>query len=463
MSVGAYRAIKDRGAILARTQRHPAVDELRAEGVRVESLDALYDAGDDFDAVYESIVAVVLARAAEDPGFLYATPGHPLTGERTVTMLLQRAPAAGVEVEILPSPSFIDATLTAARASVETDLLVLDAHSLDVAKLDATIPTLLYQVHSPEVASEAKLTLMERYPDEHEALVLREGQPSIPAPIHELDRHAFDHLTSVFIPPVPEELRKPTWDDLVRVIERLRAPGGCPWDREQTHDSIKRNLLEESFEIIEAIEKDDPAKLEEELGDLMMQPLMHATMAKEDGYFTIDDVIAAITYKLIRRHPHVFGDVDAKDSETVLRNWEAIKKTEKAHEDRTSALDGVPVTMPALMRAMDISRKAVKVGFEWPDALAVLDKVQEEIEELRVELRAGDHARAKEEIGDLLFALVNLARWLKIDPEESLRQMVDRFSARFRSMEGMAESDNRSLKSLTLEQWDAYWERAKAK
>jgi tetrapyrrole methylase family protein / MazG family protein len=366
-----------------------------------------------------------------------------------------------VAVRILSSPSFVDAVLESARASTDTDLIVLDAHCLEPSKLDASIPTVVYQVHDQATASEAKLVLMERYPDEHLVTIVCDGHPAVATPLWELDRHPFDHLTSVYLPRVPDEHRKPTWDDLVRVISRLRAPGGCPWDMEQTHQSLKRNMLEEAYEVVEAIEHDDPAKLEEELGDLMMQPILHAVMGREDGFFTIDDVIAGITTKLIRRHPHVFGTLAVEDSDEVLRNWEAIKSAEPANAHRTSAVDGVPHTMPALMRAMDISKKAVKVGFEWPNAEAVLDKVQEEIEELRAELKVNDTARATDELGDLLFALVNIARWLKIDPEEALRTMVDRFIGRFKAMEAMAASDDRELKSLSPEEWDVYWERAK--
>lgn len=461
MSVAAYRAIKESGNILARTERHPAVDDLRAEGVVVESLDYLYETGADFDAVYEAIVTAVLSEAETRDSLLYAVPGHPLMGERTVSLLLERAPERGVEVSLLPSPGFVDAAVSAARVPVDTDLLVLDALALEPDKLDARLPTLLYQVHDRPAASAAKLALMERYPDEHTVLIVRDGHPPVSTPLHEMDRHAFDHLTSIWIPPVPEETRRPTFDDLARVIRTLRAPGGCPWDREQTHESIKRNLLEEAYEAAEAIEKDDPAKLEEELGDLLMQPVMHAVIAEEEGVFTLDDIIAGITEKLIRRHPHVFGDVDAEDTEAVLRNWEAIKRKEKGNADRTSILDGVPVTMPALMRATDISKKAAKAGFEWPDAPAVLDKVQEEIAELRAEIAAGNTARAAEEMGDLLFSLVNIARWLKIDPEESLRRMVARFISRFHTMEQSAAADGRALKALTPEEWDAYWEQAK--
>lgn len=461
MSVAAYRAVTEAGHVLARTERHPAVEGLRDEGVVVESLDYLYQTGADFDAVYDAIAAAVLSAAEARPGLLYAVPGHPLMGERTVTLLLRLAPENGVEVSILPSPGFVDAAVLSARAPVDTDLLVLDALALEADKLDARLPTLLYQVHDPAAASAAKLLLMERYPDEHPVLILREGAPPETTPLHAMDRRPFDHLTSVWAPPVPEPRRPATFDDLARVIRTLRAPGGCPWDREQTHETIKRNLLEEAYETVEAIESDDPAKLEEELGDLLMQPVMHAVIAEEEGVFTLDDIIAGITGKLIRRHPHVFGDVDAEDTEAVLRNWEAIKRQEKGNADRTSVLDGVPVTMPALMRAMDISKKAAKAGFEWPDAPAVLDKVQEEIAELRAEITAGDKPRAAEEMGDLLFSLVNIARWLKIDPEESLRRMVDRFTARFRAMETQAAADGRALKSLSPEEWDAYWERAK--
>jgi tetrapyrrole methylase family protein / MazG family protein len=461
MSLGAYRVVKDAGHILARTARHPAVDELRTEGIIVESLDHLYGGAEDFESVYEAVVETVLSRATKEPGLIYAVPGHPLTGERSVSLLLERAAERGISVRVMPSPGFIEAVLEAARASVDTDVLVLDAHSIESSKLDAGIPTIVYQVHDQATASAAKLVLMERYPDEHPVFLVTEGRESVAAPLFEMDRHEFDHLSSIYLPPVPNDLRKPTWDDLVRVISRLRAPGGCPWDMEQTHESLKRNMLEEAYEVVEAIERDDPAKLEEELGDLMMQPILHAVMAREDGFFTIDDVIAGITNKLIRRHPHVFGTLDVADSAEVLRNWEAIKKAEPGNAHRTSALDGVPHTMPALMRAMDISKKAVKVGFEWPDAEAVLDKVQEEVEELRAELRANDKARASDEIGDLLFALVNIARWLKIDPEESLRTMVDRFTARFQDMESMAAADERALKSLSAGEWDAYWVRAK--
>jgi tetrapyrrole methylase family protein/MazG family protein len=462
MSVGAWRAIQAAGRVQVRTAIHPAVDDLRAAGIVINSFDFLYDGADDFEAVYRTVVEAVLDRAEAEPGVIYAVPGHPLMGERTVSLLLQRAPDRGIAVNVLPSPGFVDAVLEAALVSADTDLLILDAHALNVYKLDASIPTILYQVHDQATASEAKLTLMDRYPDEHTILILREGHPGLSMPLFELDRHDFDHLTSVYLPPVPEDHRRPTWDDLVRVIARLRAPGGCPWDMEQTHESLKRNMLEEAYEVVEAIEHDDPAKLEEELGDLMMQPILHAVMAREDGFFTIDDVIAGITTKLIRRHPHVFGTLDVEDSAEVLRNWEAIKQAEPGNAHRTSALDGVPHTMPALMRAMDISRKAVKVGFDWPNAEAVLDKVQEEIEELRAELRLNDKDRAADELGDLLFALVNIARWLKIDPEEALRTMVDRFTSRFQAMEAMAAANARELKSLTPEEWDAYWEQAKA-
>lgn len=462
MSVGAYRAAVAAGRIVARTERHPAVEELRAEGVAVEAMDAYYEAGADFEAVYDAIVTSVLDRAALDGGLVYAVPGHPLLGERTVGMLLERAPERGVEVALVSSPGFIDAALAAARAPVERDLLVLDAHALEAARLDADIPTLVYQTHDRATASAAKITLMERYPDDHRVLILREGAAAVSAPLHEMDRHTFDHLTSVYLPPVEEADRKPTWDDLVRVITALRAPDGCPWDREQTHDSLKSSLLEEAYEVVEAIEQEDPEKLEEELGDLLMQPVMHAVIAAEEGVFDIGDVIGGITRKLIRRHPHVFGDARAEDTAAVLRSWEAIKREERGDAAPASALDGVPGPMPALMRALEISKKAVKVGFEWPDAEAVLDKVQEEAEELRAEVRAGNRERAGEEIGDLLFSLVNIARWLKVDPEEALRWMVTRFTARFQAMESMAAADARPLTALSAGEWDAYWERAKA-
>lgn len=249
---------------------------------------------------------------------------------------------------------------------------------------------------------------------------------------------------------------------LVEVMARLRDPQtGCPWDREQTPQTLRKYVIEEAYEVVEAVDSGRPEKLREELGDLLLQVVFHAQLASEEGRFDIDDVSRGITEKLIRRHPHVFGDVAVSGSDEVLRNWEQIKRGEKGYEDRTSILDGLPAGLPALMRALEVSKRVVKVGFEWPTVDEVLDKVEEELAELRAEIARDETERIADELGDLLFTLVNVARQLKVDPEDALRRMTGRFATRFRHIEEHAAATGRSLEDLPLEEMESVWQRAK--
>ena len=249
---------------------------------------------------------------------------------------------------------------------------------------------------------------------------------------------------------------------LVKIMARLRGEGGCPWDREQTPETIKPYLIEETYEVLEAIDEQDPEKLKEELGDLMLQVVFHARMAEETGAFAIGDVLAAINDKLIRRHPHVFGDRKAETAQEVLFNWEQIKQTERRPEKgQASLLDGVPREMPALLRAHRLQEKASRVGFDWKEAQEVFRKVEEELAELRAAMEGQAEDRVEAELGDLLFALVNLSRFLAVNPEEALRKTIARFIARFRYIEEELARRGRSLRQATLEEMDALWAEAK--
>jgi tetrapyrrole methylase family protein / MazG family protein len=252
----------------------------------------------------------------------------------------------------------------------------------------------------------------------------------------------------------PENLK--SFDSLVKIVARLRAPDGCPWDKEQTHQTLRGNLLSESYEVMEALDKGEAAALREELGDLLLQIVLHAQIAKDDKEFEIGDVVQGISEKLIRRHPHIFGDVKVSNSTEVMHNWEGIKKQEKP--ERKSILDGVPKAMPALAYALEISRRAVRVGFEWPDLQGVLDKVEEEVGEIK---NAGSLAEKSDEIGDLLFTLVNYARWENVDAEAALREANQKFYRRFAKVEAMAKERNYDLQKLSPEEWDGLWEEAK--
>jgi len=240
-------------------------------------------------------------------------------------------------------------------------------------------------------------------------------------------------------------------EELILLADRLLGPGGCPWDQAQTHESLKRHLLEEAYEVLDAIDTGSPAKMEEELGDLLLQPVMHGQMASA---FSTQTIARAAVDKLIRRHPHVFGEVDVADANEVLQNWDRIKQNEKGGPPE-SLLAGVPSGMASLLRAYEISKRAARAGFEWPDLDAVWDKMREEERELR-EASSPDQVEA--EIGDLLFTAVNIARWMKVEPEEALRKMLNRFSARFMAMEKAA---GKPLTELNPVEWDSLWEAAK--
>jgi len=254
-----------------------------------------------------------------------------------------------------------------------------------------------------------------------------------------------------------------SFDRLIQIMARLRGEGGCPWDREQTHQTLKPYLVEETYEVLDAIDSGDPQSLKSELGDLLLQVVFHAQMADEEGRFNMDDVIDAISEKLIRRHPHVFADSDADTSAKVLDQWEKIKLSEKEHEKRESVLDGVPRSMPALLRAMRLQRKAGSVGFDWESAEGAFGKMDEELREFRAAFAENDAEKMEEELGDLLFSLVNVARLIEVDPEDALTKTISKFTERFGYIERKIGESGRAINDVSLEEMDALWNEAKTK
>jgi nucleoside triphosphate diphosphatase len=254
-----------------------------------------------------------------------------------------------------------------------------------------------------------------------------------------------------------------TFAELVRIMERLRGPGGCPWDREQTRESIKPYLIEEAYEVAEAIEDNNIDDLRAELGDLLLQVVFHAEMAREEGLFTITDVIQSISDKLIRRHPHVFGDKEVSDSAEVLRNWARIKADERKDREDRSTVSGVPRALPALLRAHRLSEKASRVGFDWEQASEVLEKVREELSELQAAVELADRSEAEAELGDLLFALTSLGRHLNIQAEDALQRANDRFIRRFRYVEERLAERQQDVHETSVQEMNSLWEEAKTK
>ncbi len=253
------------------------------------------------------------------------------------------------------------------------------------------------------------------------------------------------------------------FDDLVRLVSRLRGPQGCPWDKRQTPQSLKPFLLEETYEVLDAVNVQDPASLKDELGDLLFQVVFHAQIARERGNFSMRDVLKGVTRKMVRRHPHVYGNTRATTAEDVLARWETHKKRERAGRNRDSALDGVPRTLPALLRAQRLQSRASRAGFDWDREAPVWDKVEEELEELARARRSESRRRVKEEMGDLLFTIVNLARFLDLDAEDALRSAAGRFARRFRAVERRLKQNGRTMAETSAGELDRLWNRAKRK
>lgn len=467
LTMEAYKKLKETDVNYLRTEKHPIVDSLKAEGVKFASFDHVYDKHEVFDDVYKEIAEEVV-RLSESGDIVYGVPGNPFVAERTVELLSEICPKQGIEIEYIHGASFIDAIITRLKKDPVHGLKIIDGLKIEDSRIDTEVDSIIIQVYDDMVASNLKIKLMEYYGDDHLVTVIRgAGIPNeekiVETPLYDLDRIGLmDHLTSVYVPKATDnEYKKYFFEDLVAIMEKLRSVDGCPWDREQTHESLKQYLLEESYEVIEAIDEDDLWLLEEELGDVMLQVVFHSVIASENGYFNIHDVTTGISKKLINRHPHVFSDVVVKDSDEVLTNWEAIKAKEKDVLSMTEAMERIPKVLPALMRAYKVQKKAAEVGFEWNDVHGALEKVHEEIKELEEIIDSGDKEKLSSELGDIIFALVNVARYIDVVPELSLGETTDKFIRRFSFIEGESRKNNQELGHMTLEEMDNLWNIAK--
>lgn len=463
MSANALGALRRAKRVFLRTKKHPAITTLRLAGIEFESLDTL-ELPEDPQERSRAMAEYLLRMVQEVSPIAYAVPGHPLIAEDSVRFLLELAQEQGIRTQIVPSRSFLEPVLEAIGYEMSHGLQVLDAGSLPRVRPNPALAQIYYQLETPELVQRVQQELLLYYPPDFlVSLVHAAGMLGftevLTVPIATLDKQKYDPLTSLFVPPCPQRQRRyEGFEGLVDIVATLRGPEGCPWDKQQTHHSLKPHLIEEAYEVIEAIERGQPDALREELGDLLLQVLMHSQIASEEGQFDIHQVIAHLTEKLIARHPHVFGEVEAKDAEAVLHNWDRIKREQTGQE---SILEGVPRSMPALLRALEVSKRAARAGFEWQDVRGVVEKLEEETAELRSALEQGDPTRIADEVGDALFTMVNIARHVRLDPEESLRQMVDRFIQRFQWMEQTARQQERPLESLSPDEWETLWQEAK--
>ncbi len=465
LTIGALKELKNNKNIYFRTEKHPTVDFLKDEGIKFESYDHAYEKYDSFDDVYKYIAEDLITKIKDDEDLIYAVPGHPLVAEKSVVNLIELCKENNIQYEVLPAVSFVDAMMEALQVDPIEGVKIIDAFDMKNQILDKRVGTIITQVYNNFIASEVKLRLLEGYEDDTEIIFVRaagvEGLESIrKIPLYELDwQEDIDYLTSIYI---PKDLgNKKDFQDLLDIIEILRNPGGCPWDREQTHESLKSALLEECYEVIDAIENEDEDALIEELGDVLLQVVFHASIGKEDGYFDIMDVIGGISNKMINRHPHVFGNEEANTSEQVLVNWDEIKKEEKGIKTLTEEMQNIAKSIPATTRAYKVQKKAKKVGFDWDDVNCAMDKVKEELNEIKEVYNCEDKSIIEGEVGDLLFACINVARFLEVDGELALDKTIKKFIKRFSYIENEAIKNNKNLKDMTLEEMDKLWEEAK--
>ncbi len=440
--------------VLLRTRHHPTIAALPA-AARWEALDGVYQSNASFGDVYAALAARVIEAAASGD-VVYAVPGSPLVAERSVTLLLEQAAAMGHETTVYPALSFADAAAVTLRIDLGRVQL---CDALDL-RIDAQQPALVHQIFDRDAATNLKLRLLEIYPAGHlVTFVHAAGAPASATrelALSEIDHGPWSYLDALYVPPLRplEDLRR--FDGLEAVVRHLHGEGGCPWDREQTHETLRHHLLEESYETLEAIDRGEPGALAEELGDLLLQVLMHAAVAERTNEFTLADVVEQIARKLVRRHPHVFGEATAETAADVYRNWEALKQLEKP---RASVLDGVPATLPALAQAQSMQGRARRIGFDWPDMDGPIEKLAEEIGEFA---RASGAADREAEFGDILFTAAGIAQRLEIDAEQALRGAARRFRARFGELERAAAADGADLRGLSTATLLERWQLAKA-
>ena len=448
-----------------RTARHPSA-HLVANAI---TFDDIYEAADTFDDVYRTILDRLAAAAAEHDEILYAVPGSPLILERTVQLLVADP---RVDCVVHPAMSFLD--IAYARLGVdpvEASVTMIDGHNFATASAGHTGPLLVAHTHANWVLTDIKLAVESATGDEPVTILSRLGSEDervTHTTWAELDRTVeADHLTCVYIP----HLAAPVAAELVRLHQLTRVlREQCPWDQEQNHAARVRYLVEETYEVVDALQALDASDattddaLVEELGDLLYQIEFHAAIAEQEGRFTMADVAQGVHDKLVRRHPHVFppdGEdrVVADDAATVKANWDDIKKAEKG---RTGAFDGIAHSQPALAYADAVQQRAAKAGFDWPNVDGALPKIVEEAAEVRAAAATGDTARTHDELGDLLFAVVNVARHLGVEPETALRAATGKFRRRFELVEALARDRNVDLRTAGLETLDALWDQVKA-
>lgn len=459
LTVKAYKALSEKIPTFARTDRHPIVNELR-KNMDIESFDKYFEEYEDFDEVYENMTLKLIELSKKYGKINYCTAGSPYYGD-IVTKKLTNEYKSQINTIIIDGMSFLDKCLKLSGFADYNNIKILDCLEADEFSFDVNSFNVITQVYDLEIASLLKIKLMEIYPEDVNTLiidVLEENVKKIP--LFMLDQEK-NYGFSTYFCILPIEISKNrvyNVNNLLRIVKILRGPDGCPWDKKQTHHSIRQNVIEEAYEVVDAIDNDDVDNLVEELGDLLFQVIFHSELGSEEGYFNFNDVINKLCTKMYFRHPHVFGDVKADNAEEALASWENSKQKEKNLATYTDNLKNVPKALSTLSRSYKIQKRAAEVGFDWPDSEGAIEKIKEELQEFIEEYKNSNIENMEEEFGDLLFALVNFARFEKINPDIALNKTINKFIDRFEYIE---KNSTKDLKQMTLKEMDELWEESK--
>lgn len=455
LTLGALAALETAPKVVLRTEKCDAAAYIREKGISFDTLDHLHESCDDFEELAQMAANAVLAAAqAEDVCYAVLDGGR----DESVRYLLKKAPDT-VLLPGLPLSAPFLSRLPQDKAEIQT------ASSMQVTGTQN--PLLILEVDSRMLAGECKLQLLSWYDADLPVFFFPPSENStrqcISIPLCDMDRQkAYDHTAALLIPSQKLESKK-CYDfyDLVQVMALLRGENGCPWDREQTHESLRKYLIEEAYETAAAIDDEDWLNVADELGDVLLQVVFQANIGSQYGTFELSDITTAICKKMISRHRHIFGSDHCETAQDVVDNWEKIKKEERGFKTQSEVLDGVSRGLAPLMRAGKVQKKARDVGFDWDDPLDALEKVHEEADEVASAIREKDPAHLEEELGDLFFACVNVSRLCGVEAETALQQATEKFIRRFTAMENAILQDGKSLKDLTLSEMDVYWNSSK--
>jgi tetrapyrrole methylase family protein/MazG family protein len=462
----AWEVLNSADEIWLRTDHHPTVDIFPSSIKSIHSFDHIYDQSESFDLVYKMIVDEVIRLGMRENGVIYAVPGDPFIAEATSPEIARKAKEQGIGLRIVNGMSFLEPSFSALGLDPFPQITLMDAMELSqliIPPFPIDRPVLISQIYSKLIAAEVKISLNSLFPDEHEVFLIHAAGTTDERveniPLYEIDRNPnIGLLTNLYVPAL---VKQKSFESLQEVVARLRAPDGCPWDKEQTHQTLTSHLLEETYETIDAMESDDSIHMEEEFGDLLLQISLNAQIGNENGEFNIIDIITGIHDKLIRRHPHVFSNVEVEGIPGVLENWEKIKNEERNNkESNEGMLSGVPKTLPSLVQAQEYQERAARVGFEWNNIDGVIDKINEEIKELQL---TNNDEELESEMGDLIFSLVNYSRWKDINAESALRRTNKKFKDRFSYIERIVIERGRNISNMTLDELEELWQESKTK